>query len=251
MSVFKAFLQAVSMYSVLPMGWLKWDSRADRNMLAMYPAVGILLGGLWYGGLRLLDWLNAPALVSAALAVVLPALLTGFLHLDGFMDVSDALLSHRERARRLEILRDPHCGAFAVLSAIVLFLLQLGAASALLERPERFLIVLFLPVLSRGMTAFALLTLPTLPGSLMAAWLKQDTTSTHRVVTLLLALAAAAGMIFFGGLPGIMAAAAAAVGFALAAGTAYRSLGGVSGDTSGYAQTIAEAAALLALAFVK
>lgn len=251
MVLLRGFLQAVSMYSVIPLPGLKWEPRADRHMLAMYPVVGALLGGLWYGGVRLLDWMDAPALLAAVLAAVLPFLLTGFLHLDGFMDVCDAILSRREREKRLEILRDSHCGAFAVLSVLVLALLQCAAMADLLERPERWFAVLLLPVLSRGLTAFTLLTLPTLPGSSMAAWLKQDTGLPHWVVALLLALAAAVLLGVLGGLPGIVAVLAGAAAFALALLAVWRALGGVSGDTSGYLQTVTEAAALIALALIR
>ena len=40
--------------------------------------------------------------------------LTRGLHLDGFMDCCDAFLGGFSRERRLEILRDSHVGAFAV-----------------------------------------------------------------------------------------------------------------------------------------
>ena len=249
MVLFKAFLQSVSMYSILPVPGLKWDSRADRHMLSLYPAVGILLGALWYAGVWLVHWLHVPALLSAAFTAVLPFLLTGFLHLDGFMDVNDAVLSRRDRERRLEILRDSHCGAFAVLSVIVLILFQFAAASAVLEQPPRmWLSLVCLPVLSRGMTAFALLALPTLPGSSMAAWEKQDTTLVHRIVSLAFAAAAAIAMALLCGLTGIVAVLVCAAAFALAVFAAFRSLGGVSGDTSGYAMTVAETAGLVALA---
>ena len=47
-------------------------------------------------------------------------ILTGGLHLDGWMDASDAFFSYRDKQRRLEIMKDPRIGAFGVLSVIVL-----------------------------------------------------------------------------------------------------------------------------------
>lgn len=54
----------------------------------------------------------------------LPWLVTGFMHLDGYMDVCDAVLSRRELATRQRILKDSHCGAFAVIGMVLLALCQ-------------------------------------------------------------------------------------------------------------------------------
>ena len=56
-----------------------------------------------------------------------PWLATGFLHLDGFMDSCDAILSRRDLEERRRILKDPHTGSFAVISLVILTILSLGA----------------------------------------------------------------------------------------------------------------------------
>ena len=56
---------------------------------------------------------------------------TGGLHLDGLVDVADALgAAHRSPERFLEVLRDPHVGAFGVMAIA----LQLIAKVVLLQR---------------------------------------------------------------------------------------------------------------------
>ena len=60
----------------------------------------------------------------AAAAACLPLLITGGIHMDGFMDTVDALASHQSRERKLEILKDSACGAFAVLYCGVYLLLS-------------------------------------------------------------------------------------------------------------------------------
>lgn len=59
-------------------------------------------------------------------------LVTGGIHLDGFLDTQDAMSSYQERERRLEILKDPRAGAFAIISGIVYFLIYLGINSELI-----------------------------------------------------------------------------------------------------------------------
>ena len=195
MILWKAFWQAVSMYTILPVPGLHWDSRADRHILALFPVTGFLVSAIWYGGSWLALQMNPPRLLASAITALLPFLFTGFLHLDGFMDVCDAVLSRREKERRLEILKDPHTGAFAVLSSLSLFLLQFAAADALLRKPKNLLCLIFLPVAARGLSAFGLFSFPTLGQSRMAEWMKNDTSVHHRIFVLLIALAAAAGMI--------------------------------------------------------
>jgi adenosylcobinamide-GDP ribazoletransferase len=92
-----------------------------RATLRIFPLFG-LLKGLVYGGVFwvLLEWSPLSVLGIAFLLWLLPILWTGGLHLDGWMDASDAFFSYRDLERRLEILKDPRIGAFGVLSLIVL-----------------------------------------------------------------------------------------------------------------------------------
>lgn len=64
--------------------------------------------------------LNLPSAVRALILCAFPWLVTGFLHLDGFMDVCDAVLSRCDLETRQRILKDSHCGSFAVICMILL-----------------------------------------------------------------------------------------------------------------------------------
>ena len=52
--------------------------------------------------------------------------------MDGFLDTTDALSSWQPREKKLEILKDSHAGAFAIITACVYFILWLGAWDQLL-----------------------------------------------------------------------------------------------------------------------
>ena len=67
------------------------------------------------------------------MAVLIPVLVTGGIHLDGLLDTADALSSWQTRERRLEILKDSHAGAFAIIVCCGYFL----AASESGRRPGR------------------------------------------------------------------------------------------------------------------
>ena len=83
-----------------------------------------MVGGLWALAAWLLGRIDCPAPVQALVLAAVPWLTTGFLHLDGYMDVCDAVLSRRDLATRQKILKDSHCGAFAVIALGLLFLAQ-------------------------------------------------------------------------------------------------------------------------------
>lgn len=243
--LWKGFLQSLSMYSAIPVPKLRWESRSDRHMLAMYPVVGLVIGALWYGVAWLLLWTGVPAMPAGAMLTAVPFLLTGFLHLDGFMDVCDAVLSRRDKARRLEILRDSHTGAFAVISVGILFLLQFSAVYELAGDTARLPLLLLVPVLSRGWSGFGLLRLPLLEGSSMGAWARMDTTVVHQVVLVGMAVAAGVAMVLLCGWVGLVAALGATIAYWLAVWYGVHQLGGISGDISGHALCIAEVSALL------
>ncbi len=79
-----------------------------------FPFVGALVGMGMIGWHYLSAALGFGLILTAAGLVVLPVVLTGGIHLDGFCDTVDALAGNTTPQRRLEILKDPHAGAFAV-----------------------------------------------------------------------------------------------------------------------------------------
>ncbi len=78
-----------------------------------FPVVGLVLGAF----ITLLYWLFRaflPPAISDLLLVISLLILTGGLHLDGFLDSCDGLLGYKTPEQRLEIMRDSRVGSFAV-----------------------------------------------------------------------------------------------------------------------------------------
>ncbi len=235
---------ALGMFTAVP-GFARWDDAVIGLLTPALPVVGALLGLLWVGIATLARQL--PALLGAVLVALSMPLATGFLHLDGFMDVSDALLSRRPREEKLRILKDPHAGAFAVIAVIVLMMLSLGGADGLLAPGKNLWALLPLAVASRAPAAVLLMTGEPITGSGYGKMLREAATPGRRLFALVVWGAALVAAFLFGVSSGIACLAASAVA-CLAWQGASRSLGGMNGDVAGFSICLAECAGLVALA---
>ena len=130
----RSLIQAFSTYSAIPAPETKWDEDSMKYALAFFPLVGAVIGAAEYGAYLLLVYLNSGALLTAAVLTALPLFLTGGIHMDGFLDACDALHSWRDREEKLRIMKDPHAGAFAVISCGIYLILYLGGGNACLLR---------------------------------------------------------------------------------------------------------------------
>ena len=119
------------MFSAVPVPQPTWNERNMRYALCAFPLIGVVCGAA--AGVR--GWLasvwDLPVLLRAAGFCLLPVWITGGIHLDGFADTSDALASYGDKEKRLAILKDSHCGAFAVIRLCSWFVLDFALWSAL------------------------------------------------------------------------------------------------------------------------
>lgn len=120
----KSLIMAFSMYSRIPMPQVEWNGKSMRYYMCFFPAVGAVIGLCLAGCYFLMEGLGMGKSAEAAILTALPVLLNGGIHMDGFMDTMDAKSSYRPAEEKLKILKDPHTGAFAVIYAMVYFLLS-------------------------------------------------------------------------------------------------------------------------------
>ena len=239
-----AFAMCQSMFCAIPAPQI-WDEKAKDKMLLFLPIVGLEIGGIW----ALLGWLcrllSLPTLVTGLILAAYPYIATGFLHLDGYMDVTDAVKSWRSLERRRKILKDSHVGSFAVIGIVLLILAQF-AFFASAPTDVNFLILIFVPAVSRCCSALAVTGLKSMSTSQYAD--QQKPVSHLVVVSMMLCLFLAAGFLLCGkygfALVGCLA------GYGLALRRAYKSLEGMNGDISGYALTIGELCAVAVYALI-
>ncbi len=243
-----AFFMAWGMFCVIPCPLRPWDEGEYPRMLLCLPFVGLLVGVLWLLLAWLLQLAAAPALLQAVLLALFPSLLTGFLHLDGWMDCADAILSRRDLETRRRILKDSHVGSFAVIALLMLFLLQIAL---LAEAPlaGRLLCLLFIPAAARAAVTPAVFSLRPMPGSGYCAMFAAGVAPRFRAAALVLLLLFLLLPFLFCGLPGLCGAAAV-LGAWLMVLWGRKNLGGMSGDIAGAAITFGELCGVAALALL-
>ena len=239
-----AFAMCQSMFCAIPAPQV-WNEKARDKMLLFLPIVGLEIGLIWAGLAWLCRLLNLPAMITALILSAYPYLVTGFLHLDGYMDVTDAVKSWRELERRREILKDSHVGSFAVIGVVLLMIAQFAFfASASADANN--LVLIFIPAVSRCCSSLAVTGLKPMSTSQYA---DQKKPKSHMVMLIImLAVFLAAGFLLcvkYG-----FALIGCLIGYGLALRRAYKSLEGMNGDISGYALTIGELCAVAVYALI-
>ena len=132
--------------------------------LVWFPAAGLVVGAAVALaaalGAALDPWLGALA------GVVMWAWITSGLHLDGLADTADALgAAHRDPARFLAVLADPHVGSFGVIALVLQLAAKLVLLHWLLMLESPWLVLVLIPAWARWSAAgWALLLPPLKPG---------------------------------------------------------------------------------------
>ena len=240
-----AFAMCQSMFCAIPFPGNIWDEKVRDKMLLFLPIVGLEIGGIWAVLAWLCRVLNLPALITGLILCAYPYIVTGFIHLDGYMDVTDAVKSWRDLERRREILNDSHVGSFAVIGILLLVLAQfVFMASAPVD--ANYLILIFIPTVSRCGSALAVMALNPMSTSQYA---QQKKPRSHIVVlTAMVCIFVAAGFLLCGKYGFVLVSCI--VGYAIALCRAYKSLDGMNGDVAGYALTIGELCAVAVYALI-
>ena len=229
-----------------------WEGGKPPFTLGFFPWVGALIGAAEFAVFR---FLPVPGAAKVFLLFVLPLIITGGIHLDGFMDTADAFHSYGDREKKLEILSDPHIGAFAVIRALILSGLFLAGLSVLIAAPkdpefqmEMGLCFALIFPLGRCASGLAVNLLTPAKKDGMAASIKKDSGVKGNTVLLMVqgTSCIVAGVIIS---PFIMTAGA----LMLALITAFflvervKPLGGITGDLAGWYLCVSECGMLLAM----
>lgn len=242
-----AFFMAWGSFWMVPCPLKWWDERARSGMLLFLPVIGLMIGLVW----ALCVWLREkflPGPVGAALLTVVPFIMSGFFHLDGYMDCADAVLSRRDLDTRRKILKDSHVGSFAVVALATLFLVEYSVFAG---EPfgEKLWLLPLVCAAPRSWAVVAVTHFKPIPGSSyekmfsdgVPGWVKVTAVCTLAALVIL-------PVVFFG--KSGLCAAAGFLGAALTIAYNRHDLQGMSGDVSGSGITVGELCALAALSLL-
>ena len=247
--VLQGLLMAFSLYSRIPVPQAEWSKGGMRYAFCLAPLVGVVIGAAVAGFDCLARVAHVGEVARSCVGAALPLLLTGGIHMDGFLDTVDARSSCQPRERKLEILKDPHTGAFAIIGGGVYLLMYLAVFSEL--GPAAFPAAGGVYVTSRALSGWAAVSFPKAKKDGMLTTVSAGTGyGAARIFLAAWWLSAAAFLVWFGGLvAGGAALAAATAAFGFYYHMAMKEFGGVTGDLAGYFLQVCELGMLAALAF--
>ena len=237
----RSFLIALTFLTRLPLPITQNVSDLEfKQSQKFYPLVGLTIGLLlWLSGY--LSYLVFPALVKGGVILAIEILLTGGIHLDGFMDSMDGLLSAREPQRMLEIMKDSRVGAHASISLVTLLILKFSLFASLSLPGLKILTIL--PMISRWTFLFGIIAFPYARQHGLGKGFHE---SSRWFTFIWQGIVVVALSIVLAGYAGLAAAIAALTFTVLFAFKVAGLLGGLTGDLYGALIEIAEVISLLA-----
>ena len=250
MHLVKSLAVALSMYSKIPVPAVEWKEENMKYAMCFFPVVGVVVGALQYLVAAALSGLTGCGdILFSAVMTLIPVLVTGGIHLDGFADTADALASWGSKEKKLEILKDPHTGAFAVIGLCCWFLLTFALWSEVPDskNSRSILAAACMYVLSRALSGISVVTFPAAKNSgLLRTFQDSARKRRVRIALILWAVLAGALMCFLSPVQGAVMLAAAAVIFLYYYRLCKKQFEGTTGDLAGYFLQLCELGMLAA-----
>ncbi|MCM1567913.1 MAG: adenosylcobinamide-GDP ribazoletransferase [Roseburia sp.] len=244
----RSLIIAFSLYSRIPMPGCEWNEQDMKYSMCFFPLVGAVLGlcsaGVYFG----MEALGFGEISRAIVLSALPILVTGGIHMDGYLDTVDAKSSWRSREEKLEILKDPHMGAFACVYGMVYLLLTVAFFCEVGSR-EMFGVAIGY-VFSRILSACSVVTFRKAKREGMAAASAKAAAGWVRWILFLELVVCAIGMTAACPAYGLTSLIVGACCFGWYRHMAYKSFGGITGDLAGYFLQICELGILVGIVLV-
>lgn len=249
--LWNGLLIAFGMYSAIPTPMAEWNEKNMKYAMCFFPAVGLVIGLLVSGWMALCAWFGWGDVLRAGGIALIPVLVSGGIHMDGFCDACDALASNQSQQRKLEILKDSHVGAFALIGVLCWMLGYFALASQLPATRGAVGTVALGFVLSRCLSGISIVTFPCCPTSSLArAFADGSHRARVRVILMVAAAFSLGGMMGFSLPMGLAGGAAALAVFGYYKWMSQREFGGITGDLAGWFLQMCELAVLAVVVLV-
>lgn len=245
MTVLKSLASAFLMYSRIPMPQVEWKEENRRYALCFFPLIGAVIGAIFLLWRYVCGLFGVGSFLFGAVSALIPLLVTGGIHLDGFCDVTDAKASCADRETKLKIMSDPHIGSFAVMKLAAYLILQ----TALLAEVKSFAASCVIAVgfvLSRALSGLAAVTFK---GAKKDGALQSFAKPAHKKITVavlvIVAFFSIGAMLGAGLVVGASAILGAAAAFVYYRISSYKNFGGITGDLAGWFLQVCEMSVLV------
>ena len=246
----KALIIAFSMYSRIPVPKVEWSERNMRYVFCFFPFVGAVIGAVILTLGKYLMYINTSPLLFGCIMSTVPLLITGGIHFDGFLDTLDGIHSYVDKEKRLQILKDPSCGAFAVMGGIVYFVLSVGFFSEINEKA--LYIISFGYILSRALSGISVVLFPMAKKQGLVSSFGNSADKVKVCVVMAVFIAAVTGvLIYIDVIIGILMIVVSLICFLYHYYNCMKNFGGITGDLAGYFLQICELAYLILNVIVK
>lgn len=249
MRLIQSCVLAFSMYSKIPMPRIEWTKENMKYALCFFPLVGAVISIVVYGIFYGLKGIHATPLFFSAVMTVIPIVITGGIHLDGLLDTTDALSSYGTKEKKIEILKDPHTGAFAIIGCVCYMIVTFGLWSEVNEEMIEVIALGF--IVSRGFSGLSVVTFPLAKDTGLAATFSDGAQKKRVAITMIgYVLLGMAGMIVSNSVFGFSAIMAIVLSFFYYYCMSKRQFGGITGDLAGFFLQVTELAILVAVVIV-
>ncbi len=251
MTILKSFASAFLMYSRIPMPAVEWKEENRRYALCFFPCIGAIIGGVLIVWCCLCRRFSIPPMVFSAVSVCIPVIITGGIHIDGYMDVHDAKACMGDKEKKLQVMKDSRVGAFAVIRLCLYFILQFACFYEMYQLKYMF-VVAGTFIISRALSGLAAVNFKSAVGK---GSLTNFTNPAHRTITTVVEIVDIAAMsvvmLSLSFYLGLGAMAGAVLTFIYYRYTSYKEFGGITGDLAGYFLQICELAQLMMIVAMK
>lgn len=221
------------MYSKIKVPIKEWEDTSMRYAICFFPIIGGVIGGVFYLTYSVGHLLSLGNVFLAALLTAIPVLISGGIHMDGYCDTMDAISSYQTKERRLQILKDPHAGAFAIIRCGIYYLLFFGMVSSLTRESCLMLAMVF--VVSRALSGLAVVQFKTAKKDGLVATFQQAAHKKRVTIAMLCyLLVILCLMIWLSPVFTVVIVLTSLYSFFSYRKLAYQMFGGTTGDLAGY-----------------
>ena len=249
-SIINGFIITVATYSKIPMPKVERDKKNMKYALCFFPVIGLIIGALLYGWSIACLECGYGQTCFALVGAVIPVIVTGGIHLEGFMKTAHALHTYDKKEKRLEILKDSRVGALAVIVTVCFFMLY-AAGLTLVWKENQMLLLGLSYIISRTLSGMSLVWFP---NAKMEGTAHSFSSMAHkRTVRVVLVTILAIGFISAVMIQPVIGAVMALASMWVWTYCYYMSLkqfGGITGDLLGYFLCLCELSSVLVIGLI-